>query len=50
MAEIRALAEVRLWGATVGAVTELDDARVLFEYAESFRVMRLVPEEPAEGA
>ncbi|MCC6783589.1 MAG: type II toxin-antitoxin system HipA family toxin [Planctomycetes bacterium] len=37
MAEIRALAEVRLWGATVGAVTELDDARVLFEYAESFR-------------
>lgn len=37
MAEIRALAEVRLWGATVGAVSELDDGRVLFEYAEGFR-------------
>lgn len=37
MPEVAAHAEVRLWGATVGAVAELDDGRVLFEYAESFR-------------
>lgn len=45
MAEIRATAEVRLWGQTVGAVIELggepaagrDGGRVLFEHADSFR-------------
>jgi serine/threonine-protein kinase HipA len=37
MAEVRASAEIRLWGDTVGAVAELDDGRVLFEYAEDFR-------------
>ncbi len=37
MPDVRAVAEVRLWGRTVGAVVELDDGRVLFEYAEEFR-------------
>jgi len=37
VAEVRAHAEVRLWGDTVGAVAELDNGRVLFEYSESFR-------------
>ena len=37
MAEVVALAEVRLWGATVGAVAELGDGRIVFEYAEPFR-------------
>jgi len=37
MPEVAASAEVRLWGATVGAVVELDDGRVLFEYADDFR-------------
>lgn len=37
MAEVRAHAEVRLWGETVGAVAELDNGRVLFEYADDFR-------------
>lgn len=34
---IVALAEVRLWGGTVGAVTESDTGRVIFEYADTFR-------------
>lgn len=37
MAEVRAHAEVRLWGDTVGAVAELDNGRILFEYAPAFR-------------
>jgi len=35
--EIRAEAEVRLWGDTVGALVELVSGRVLFEYADEFR-------------
>ena len=35
--DIRAEAEVRLWGGTVGALVELDSGRVLFEYADEFR-------------
>lgn len=34
---IRAEAEVRLWGSTVGALVELESGRVLFEYADEFR-------------
>lgn len=34
---IRAEAEVRLWGETVGALVELDSGRVIFEYADEFR-------------
>lgn len=34
---IRAEAEVRLWGDTVGALVELDNGRVIFEYADAFR-------------
>ena len=37
MAEVVAEAEVRLWGDTVGAVVELDNGRIVFEYAEGFR-------------
>ncbi len=37
MAEAQCLAEVRLWGRTVGAVAELADGQVVFEYAEPFR-------------
>ena len=37
MAEVRCLAEVRLWEHLVGAVAELDDGRVVFEYADDFR-------------
>lgn len=38
MAESRlALAEVRLWGRTVGAVTEDDAGRIVFEYDPAFR-------------
>jgi serine/threonine-protein kinase HipA len=35
--DIRAEAEVRLWGETVGALVELENGRVLFEYADEFR-------------
>jgi serine/threonine-protein kinase HipA len=35
--EVRVEAEIRLWGETVGAVVELNDGRIIFEYAESFR-------------
>ncbi|UCC81500.1 MAG: type II toxin-antitoxin system HipA family toxin [Gemmatimonadota bacterium] len=35
--EVRAEAEVRLWGETVGAVVELESGRILFEYADAFR-------------
>ncbi len=35
--EVRAEAEVRLWGETVGAVVELESGRILFEYADEFR-------------
>jgi serine/threonine-protein kinase HipA len=34
---VRAEAEVRLWGGTVGALVEMESGRVLFEYAEEFR-------------
>lgn len=34
---MRAEAEVRLWGETVGALVELASGRILFEYAEEFR-------------
>lgn len=37
MADQRTAAEVRLWGETVGAVLELEDRRILFEYDDSFR-------------
>ncbi len=37
MAEVIASAEVQLWGRTVGAVAELDDRSVVFEYAEGYR-------------
>lgn len=35
--EVRAEAEVRLWGETVGALVELESGRVVFEYAPEFR-------------
>ncbi len=34
---IRAHAEIRIWGETVGAIVELADGRVVFEYAQGFR-------------
>jgi serine/threonine-protein kinase HipA len=34
---IRAEAEVRLWGGTVGALVELDSGRIVFEYDPEFR-------------
>jgi serine/threonine-protein kinase HipA len=37
MADVVALAEVRIWGRTVGAAVELDDGRVVFEYDTAFR-------------
>ena len=37
MAEPLCLAEVRLWNHTVGAVADLDDGRIVFEYDEAFR-------------
>ena len=37
MAEPLCLAEVRLWDRTVGAVAELDDGQIVFEYDEDFR-------------
>ncbi len=37
MAEVRAFAEIRLWGRTVGGVVELDDDAVVFEYDDDFR-------------
>lgn len=37
MAEVRAFAEVRLWGRTVGGVAELDDGGIVFEYDDRFR-------------
>ncbi len=37
MAEPACLAEVRLWDRTVGAVAELSDGQVIFEYDEEFR-------------
>ncbi len=37
MAEERAVAEVWLWDAYVGAVIELHDNSILFEYSDSFR-------------
>lgn len=36
MADLVSVAEVRLWGGTVGAVAELDNGRILFEYSEEF--------------
>lgn len=36
-ADVRAEAEVRLWGNTVGALVELESGRILFEYADEFR-------------
>ena len=37
MADIRAEVEVRLWDHQVGALIELEDGIILFEYAEDFR-------------
>lgn len=37
MADIAALAEIRIWGGTVGAVAETDRGSIVFEYAEDFR-------------
>ncbi len=37
MPEPLCLAEVRLWNQTVGAVAELDDGQIVFEYDETFR-------------
>ncbi len=37
MAETRAEVEIRLWGRQVGALVELEDGVVLFEYADAFR-------------
>ena len=37
VADVVAQAEVRLWGGMVGAVVELDNRRIIFEYAEAFR-------------
>ncbi len=37
MPEPLCLAEVRLWDRTVGAVAELDDGQIVFEYDEAFR-------------
>jgi serine/threonine-protein kinase HipA len=37
MPEVRCLAEVRLWGRTVGAIAELDDGAIVSEYADGFR-------------
>lgn len=37
MSETVCVAEVRLWGRTVGAVAETDDGQVVFEYDETFR-------------
>lgn len=37
MAEVRAFAEIRLWGQTVGGVAELDDGSIVFEYDQEFR-------------
>lgn len=39
--EIRALAEVLLWDETVGSVVELENGRILFEFAERFRGLGL---------
>jgi serine/threonine-protein kinase HipA len=36
-ADVRALAEARLWGRTVGALVELAGGAILFEYDEAFR-------------
>lgn len=35
--EVTAVAEVRLWGETVGAVAELEDGSIVFEYDQEFR-------------
>jgi serine/threonine-protein kinase HipA len=40
---VRTYGEVRLFGATMGAVAELDSGRVLFEYADPFRGQGLEP-------
>ncbi len=37
MPEPLCLTEVRLWNRTVGAVAELDDGQIVFEYDEAFR-------------
>jgi serine/threonine-protein kinase HipA len=37
VAEVIVEAEVRLWGQTVAAVVELDNGRIIFEYADDFR-------------
>lgn len=41
MVDLKALAEVRIFGRRVGAVTELASGRVLFEYADEFRATGL---------
>jgi serine/threonine-protein kinase HipA len=39
--EVRAFAEVRLWGKTLGGVAELEGGQIVFEYAPEFRVSGL---------
>ena len=41
MPEPLCLAEVRLWHRTVGAVAELDDGQIVFEYDEAAGTLRL---------
>ncbi len=41
MADVLAVAEIRLWGQRVGAVAELDDRTIVFEYDEPFSRMGL---------
>ena len=37
MADVVAAAEIRLWGTQVGAVAELANGQIIFEYADEFR-------------
>ena len=37
MAEVRAFAEIRIWGQTVGGVAEMADGQIIFEYDPAFR-------------
>jgi serine/threonine-protein kinase HipA len=41
VAEVRAIAEIRLWGRTVGGVVELEDGQVVFEFDQAFRTTGL---------
>jgi serine/threonine-protein kinase HipA len=41
VAEVRALAEIRIWGHTVGAIAEMDEGEIIFEYDPAFRASGL---------